>query len=200
MDAAALVTDRHNESTYCRTGSIFTFSTPPPPVTALTCQSRQLSVPVQSLALPPERLPGSGQSCLLPRASHYVRRRPRAFHHDQSQVDSPTLLTTPTHYLQRQRASRPQRPISCLFRRCTAPSYPPASPLLRKASFARSLSTPLATAAVYDQTVPHSAGIGRLFNQTLSQVSHAVVRGTSKLFWRSASDSKRSMQSPRSRP
>jgi len=32
---------------------------------------------------------------------------------------------------------------------------------------------------MYDQTVPRNAGIGRLFNQTFSQMSHAVVRGMS---------------------
>ena len=32
---------------------------------------------------------------------------------------------------------------------------------------------------LYDQTVPRNAGIGRIYNQTINQMSHAVIRGTS---------------------
>ena len=31
---------------------------------------------------------------------------------------------------------------------------------------------------LYDQTIKRSAGIGRLYNQTIRQLSHAVVRGS----------------------
>ena len=32
---------------------------------------------------------------------------------------------------------------------------------------------------LYDQTLARNAGIGRLYNQTLLQLSHAALRGTS---------------------
>ena len=35
------------------------------------------------------------------------------------------------------------------------------------------------TNVLYDQTIPRNAGIGRLYNQTIVQMSHAVIRGTS---------------------
>ena len=79
----------------------------------------------------------------------------------------------------------PKDPLSCLFRRGTPPECGSSqSRLLVEEGLSRSIAVDAVgygrnAYVLYDQTLARNAGIGRLYNQTLLQLSHAALRGTS---------------------
>ena len=75
----------------------------------------------------------------------------------------------------------PKNALSCLFRRGSPPARG-SSRLSVEEGLIRSIAVDAVgygRNVLYDQTLPRNAGIGRLYNQTINQMSHAVIRGTS---------------------
>ena len=75
----------------------------------------------------------------------------------------------------------PKDALSCLFRRGSPPARG-SSRLSVEEGLIRSIAVDAVgygRNVLYDQTLPRNAGIGRLYNQTINQMSHAVIRGTS---------------------
>ena len=76
----------------------------------------------------------------------------------------------------------PKDSLSCLFRRSTPPECG-SSRLLVEEGLIRSIAVDAVGHGhnvLYDQTLARNTGIRRLYNQTLMQLSHAAICGTSK--------------------
>ena len=107
-------------------------------------------------------------------------------------ADPPFIMTVVGGFTPRDTACNagglldPKDALSCLFRRGTPSRTRLLSPLGRRGPhpihfyFYSLRPTPTDTPQrLYDQTVPRNAVIGRLYNQTINQMSHAVIHGTS---------------------
>ena len=169
----AIIADPHNEASYWVDFHVLDPTSP---------SNRHIQRGSQADSQAQSSLQHSHRGAIKVKAARYSK---EADHHDAVLV--PFVMTVVGGFTPRDTACDagglldPKNALSCLFRRGTPPARG-SSRLSVEEGLVRSIAVDAVghgRNVLHDQTVPRNAGIGRLYNQTLNQMSHAVIRGTS---------------------